>query len=677
MPVLSRSTRVRRACMPIRPTCLLLCAALMLLLSGGRSTMAEIAFTPDWQAPGAGYPTGVGWADLDGNGWADLIVTNGLDFGFAANQAFYNVDGRLAPVAGWTSTDTLCSGNLALGDLDGDGDPELVCANMGHIPSGSDPQPHAIYWNHGTLATTPAWHSPPANAFSCALGDPDNDGDLDVAFGQGLSAVDSAGSRYWPVVIYANDQGRIGREPSWASDDRYITTDLAFADLDRDGRQDLVIGGRDFGLAVFYNRDGRLETSPSWVHPGGLAGARQLACGDVDGDGDEDLAFCAVDAYGRGGGRFVVLENRDGRLDPDPYWSCDRYIEPAAVAWADADGDGDLDLAGGGWNMHAGVFENHAGRLGAAYAWSHVPGWVQQVAWCDYDRSAITTVLRRFTGDGTRSLFVLGEKALPKITRVAVDGRTLAHRDYCCDPTAGWVSLASTPAAGSVIEIHYERSRNPDLAVTTLAKIRTYKNAPPPMPEEARVLVILPAEVGGNFNFDYRHGLLGPVRHSIHNQMRDLGWELTLTAMQTVVDSCHESGAQLGARSVRVDRLLTEIESFQAYDAVTIMPGRGYERLLGDRAVLARLARAERRGVVVSAWCRGVQVLAAAGVVQGRRVTGHDDYADLYAQAGAHYLGPDTPPVIDGNIVTGVRSRYYRTEMLEAIGAAVHARRSR
>jgi hypothetical protein len=74
--------------------------------------------------------------------------------------------------------------------------------------------------------------------------------------------------------------------------------------------------------------------------------------------------------------------------------------------------------------------------------------------------------------------------------------------------------------------------------------------------------------------------------------------------------------------------------------------------------------------LIVSAWCRAVRVLAAADVIDGKDVTGHADYQAIYESAGAtfHEL---VPPIIDGNIVTGVRSRFYRTEMCEAIAASL------
>lgn len=80
---------------------------------------------------------------------------------------------------------------------------------------------------------------------------------------------------------------------------------------------------------------------------------------------------------------------------------------------------------------------------------------------------------------------------------------------------------------------------------------------------------------------------------------------------------------------------------------------------------------AANRGMVIAAWCRGVSVLAASDVIRGVRVTWHGDYIEDYHKAGAVYIPDNPPPVVDGNIITTVRSRYYRTQMCEAIRNAV------
>jgi putative intracellular protease/amidase len=654
-------------------------AALVLGIGAPGAPEAGISLTPDWQVESADSPTGVGWADIDGNGWQDLVVTNGLDGAFAANAVYFNFGGTLSTVPGWTSSDTLSSGNLFVGDLNHDGAPDLANANMGHIPTGRAPQPHTVYFNQGGgrgFTASPGWTSNPANAFSLSAGDPDNDGDLDLAFGQGASAVNPADVKYQRVVIYFNDNGRFGPAPGWESDSTYVVVDIDFADIDDDGDHDLAITGRGFGLAVFYNHGGRIETTPSW-QTREILGGRQMAFGDVDGDGFPDLAMAGVDEYGKGRGTFLLFRNRGGTLERKPSWVCDRYIEPSAVAWADVDGDGDLDLGGGGWNTHVGVFENLGGRLSDAYVWMNTPGWLQQIAWADYDENGLVPRTKTFRGDGRRKLLDLGEKALHEISEVEINGVRLDPAAYCDHPVEGWVSMATAPAPGSTVTVHYTGSTNLDLAATTLGRIRVYKNRPQIIPADVHLLVLLDDDLGANYNFSTSHDLLGPVDNNIRKHFERYGWRITEAAVAGRVDSCSVSGAPFGSRGETVDVLVSEIQDLSPYDAVILAPGREHRALLNSPEALDLIRSAVNEGRVVGAWCRAVRVLAKAGVIRGRRVGGNPDYRAEYEAAGAVYAGSDVPPVIDGNIVTCARSRYYRTEMCEAIATAIAENRAR
>ncbi len=639
-------------------------------LAPGAATGDCFSMTPAWQAPDSGPPAGIGWADLDGNGWLDLVVTRGLDSDGVANQAYFNTGGTLAAAPSWTSTDTLPSGNLVLGDFDGDGDLDVAATSMRRGPDDTALYPHVVYFNNGGLGPRPDWHSLPSCGFSCAMGDPDGDGDLDLAFGQGMSTIDPTKAKPQPAVIYFNTAGIFGAEPGWRSDSLYIAADIAFADVDGDGDQDLALTGRRTGLLLFTNHDGRLETSPSWSAPG-FPGARQIAFADCDGDGFPELAACGLAPYNTHGGAFYLFENEDGRLQPTPAWACSAYAEPSAVAWADADGDGDLDLGGAGWYAHLGLFENDQGKLSDTYVWSHTPGWVNQIAWADVDQDGLFTKRRTFHADGRRGLFDLGVRAIHALQRVEVDGRALSPREYCCDLTEGWVSLARPPARGRQVAIEFVGSRNLDLAVSSSRKVHVYTNKPFHIPRDVRILVLLDQHFGSNYNLEYPRM---PI--SIKDHFARYGWQVTVTALAARVDSCAASGAQLGSRGVTVDTLLAGIRDLGYYDCLAIMPGQDHSGILGSPEALATIRAAAARGLVVSAWCRAVRVLAAADLIRGRRVVGHADYANEYAAAGAIFLGNDHPPVLDGNILTSVRSRFYRTETCEAIARAVEATRA-
>ncbi len=144
------------------------------------------------------------------------------------------------------------------------------------------------------------------------------------------------------------------------------------------------------------------------------------------------------------------------------------------------------------------------------------------------------------------------------------------------------------------------------------------------------------------------------------------GWSITTTGLNQTLISC----SYLGFAEFEVDILLTDITDITEYDAISIMPGDSHDSLRTNQSSLDLINSAVSEDLVVSAWCRAVRVLAAADVIDGKNITGNADYEAEYIAAGATF-NELVPPVIDGNLVTGVRSRYYREEMCEAIATVL------
>jgi putative intracellular protease/amidase len=295
------------------------------------------------------------------------------------------------------------------------------------------------------------------------------------------------------------------------------------------------------------------------------------------------------------------------------------------------------------------------------------------VGWADFDEDGLYEHLHDIRTAIPRKLFYLGSKAIHAITSVQVDGVALHPGDYCCDLVEGWISLAKPLRVGGLLRIGREQSTNIDLAVTTTRRIRIYENKPQIIPENVSILILPDDDFGANYNFES-----GRFASNIRSHFERYGWKVTVTGLAAELDSCSVSGADFGSRSVQIDVPVAEITDLSSYDGLTVMPGRDHDRILSSPLALGLVRSALEEGLVVSAWCRAVRVLAAADVLRGKKITGHADYRSEYEAAGAIYLGDDVPPVIDGSIVTYVRSRFYRTETCEAIADAIStARKSR
>jgi protease I len=89
------------------------------------------------------------------------------------------------------------------------------------------------------------------------------------------------------------------------------------------------------------------------------------------------------------------------------------------------------------------------------------------------------------------------------------------------------------------------------------------------------------------------------------------------------------------------------------YDALVISGGRAPEYLRLDPAVLGLVRHFFEEDKPVAAVCHGPQILTAADVIRGRRVSAYPAVAPEVRLAGAEYAQiPIDQAVVDGNLVT-------------------------
>ncbi len=409
------------------------------------------ASEPDWEGSDPGYATGGAWADIDGDGALDLVVAYGNDMEPGPLAVHYAVDGALDDWADWKSEGDAYHGHIAVGDVDGDGFDDVVTA-LFVGPLGFDsPGGVALYLNQGgALSDDPSWQtSQELYCFSVALGDIDNDGDLDLAA--------ATGEPYYhdpePDLLWLNQEGWFEDPPAWQSDDDSHSMDVAFADIDNDGALDLAFA-RDGGPhAVYLNQGSGLDaslpaTTPDLQAPGGSFEGNTVDFGDVDGDGWLDLVVS--DNQQRDGAGTVSLYRGP---DLERSWeSADAPAYQSAVGLADLDDDGDLDLAAGAWWGALRLYRNRGGRnqdgleTEPSFVSASDAPVMEAFAFHDLDGAAATE--RVIQGSGPLL-------ALPRpcqVLNASVDG---AVGD-------GWFSAPTS----DTIEITCQVSSEPDLAIT-------------------------------------------------------------------------------------------------------------------------------------------------------------------------------------------------------------------
>jgi hypothetical protein len=214
------------------------------------------------------------WADFDLDGDLDCAVGNGILGAEQNNRLFVN--GGDGTFSSYNEFGGLQSCAMAWGDFDNDGDPDLAVGNGGFNYTGQN----YLYVNNGDATFTQRAEFGVEDTASLAWGDYDNDGDLDLAVGNWESG---------PSHLYVNNgDDTFTQQLQFGNRD---TNTLAWGDADNDGWLDMAVGNGDFQHAdtnfIYVNLGdgGFAETAEL-----GLGSTDGVAWGDYDGDGDLDVA---------------------------------------------------------------------------------------------------------------------------------------------------------------------------------------------------------------------------------------------------------------------------------------------------------------------------------------------------------------------------------------------------
>lgn len=178
-----------------------------------------------------GRPHYLDFADLNRDGRGDVLL--GDSGGGTFTWWERNADAALPWTRHLIATEKGAT-NLRAADVNGDGTPDAVGA-CGHGKG--------VFWFEASRWTKHVIDADLANPHALAVGDFDGDGDMDVAVASYTAFI---------VRWYENDGAGRFQPHDIDTGNRQQAYDLKAADVDRDGRLDLILAGRESRNAVIY-----------------------------------------------------------------------------------------------------------------------------------------------------------------------------------------------------------------------------------------------------------------------------------------------------------------------------------------------------------------------------------------------------------------------------------------
>jgi purine-nucleoside phosphorylase len=295
------------------------------------STTNNVIFDQPILLTASGEQRSVKIADLDGDGLLDLVAAN---FGLNSVDIFLNISNKApnSPLL-FAAPQTLATGDLPyrieVRDLDRDGKNDIITLNTGSM---------SIFHNnsfYGSLAFSNKQDiTTSANTREFAIADAINDdGYQDIFVGTSGNIIDLFTNTSKPGVISFTKTGIFLAATS--------VSGLKVADLNNDHLPDLIASTSSNEVIVKKNLgDGTFGTNEGYL----VINSDQIALGDVDGDGNIDIAVAQTGANHKIG----ILKNDPmhvGKFLPVVDFATVGSDRPYTMSLEDVDGDGKLDIA--------------------------------------------------------------------------------------------------------------------------------------------------------------------------------------------------------------------------------------------------------------------------------------------------------------------------------------------
>ena len=321
----------------------------------------------------ASAPASLVMGDVDGDGDLDLLVGTGTAATVSVRLNSGLNSGNFVPAgtnADFSLGNPQGTARLALGDIDGDTDLDLVATTASGVVTirvnGGV--------NSGVFMPTGSTFAVGSVALGLALGDVDGDGDLDV-----LTA--NAGSNTVSVRLNSglNSGAFVGAVSTPEVAVATSPSQVLLSDLDNDGDLDFVAicgNGSATMASVRLNSGNGTFVAPATNADFSLGALTNRAVlGDLNNDGYPDLAVSHGNLVSSPTGSVETwLNSGSGSPMFSPSQTISVSRQPMELVLADVDGDGDLDLLAGNDNNTGTVSLRLNAGFGSGIFLEPIPG---------------------------------------------------------------------------------------------------------------------------------------------------------------------------------------------------------------------------------------------------------------------------------------------------------------
>lgn len=312
--------------------------------------------SPVRYSSGGNGPNSLAIADLNGDGKLDVVVSNWCANntvpcpGSSVGVMLGNGDGTFKPGVAYASGGVYAL-FVAVGDLNGDGRPDIVVANCGNALNnhciGAGGNVGVLFGNgDGTFqpVTTIQLGGGGYGAIAVGIADMNLDGKPDIIVGGDCASGGCGG------VLLGNGNGTFQPEIPFVTGG-LIVFGMAVGDVNGDGKPDVVVGHqcadsscKTSTVGVLLGKgDGTFQ--PPVVYNSGGIYPDWVSIADLNGDNKPDIevANSSTSTTINQGDVGILMGNGDGTFQPVVAYSASEF-GAAALGVADVDGDGKPDV---------------------------------------------------------------------------------------------------------------------------------------------------------------------------------------------------------------------------------------------------------------------------------------------------------------------------------------------